>query len=94
MDQLGVLPDDAIPDITKGLSKTTHFKFAKYFADFESNLDNALMTNVSLEGTTMEQIVTVTETALTKYASYNLSGECMKVSTKSYNRLSAPPPRI
>ena len=92
LDQLGLLPNDAISDIIKGLAKTTHPNFAKLFANFESNLDNELMTSVSLDGTIMEQIVTVMETALAKYASYNLSGEWMKVSTKRYNKSSAPPP--
>ena len=68
LDQLDVLPDNAISDIIKGLAKTTHPKFAKLFADFESNLDNVLMTSVLLDGTIMEQIVTVMETALAKYA--------------------------
>ena len=54
LNQLGVLPDDTISDIIKGLAKTTHPKFTKLFAGFESNLYNTLMTSVSLEGTIME----------------------------------------
>ena len=53
LDQLGILPEDAITDVIKGLALATHAEFAKIFADFASNLKNPLM-YFDLKGTMME----------------------------------------
>ena len=58
LDQSNVLPEDAITDITKGLSMAIHVAFGKLFANFQSNLNNSLM-GLLLKGTTMEQITTI-----------------------------------
>ena len=71
LDQLGVLPDDAVTDIVQGLSLASHLKFAKMFADYASDLKNPLMKGVELDGdTAYEKISTVLTTALESYASY------------------------
>merc|ERR1712194_123102 len=73
LDQQKILPDDSIYDIIQGLSLASHIKFSKMFADYASDLKNPLMQSVMLNGSVLEQISTVLETALREYASYSLS---------------------
>ena len=95
LDQLGVLPEDAVTDIVQGLSLASHIKFAKMFADYASDLKNPLMTAVTLAGdTTFEKISTVLSTALTTYASYCLStgdDAWMRTSSVRANTATTPP---
>ena len=75
----------------KGLSLASHEDFANFFKDFEVTLKNPLL-NVKLEGTVMDQIVEVMDTALTQYTLYLLSGHCMAPLTHHANKMSTPPP--
>ena len=95
LDQLGILPEDAVGDILQGLSMASHVKFAKMFADYESNLKNPLMM-MNLKGMTMEKISMLMETALDQYASYSLatSDNHWMTPTTHVNSASHPPQGI
>ena len=69
LDQQGSLPEYAITNVLKGLYIVSHEDFAKLFKDFEITLKNPLL-NVTLEGTVMDQIVEVMDTALTQFTLY------------------------
>ena len=89
LDQSNILPGHAITDILKGLLMATHVAFGILFAGFQSNLNNTLM-NLSLKGTTMEQITTIFEQALNLYATASLSGEWMEVKHSALNSSAVP----
>ena len=72
LDQLGIFPEDAVGDSLPGLSMASHVKFAKMFADYESNLKNPPRM-INLKGTPMEKISMLMETVLDQYASYSLA---------------------
>ena len=68
IDQQGYLSEDSITNVLKGLSLASREDFTKLFKYFEITLNNPLL-NVKLEGTVMDQIVEVMDTALTQYTS-------------------------
>ena len=70
----------------------SHVKFAKMFADYESNLKNPLRM-MNLKGMTMEKISMLMETALDQYASYSLAtGDDQWITPTTHaNRASTPP---
>ena len=43
LDQLGILPEDAITGVIKGLALVAHVELAKMFANFASDLKNLLI---------------------------------------------------
>ena len=70
----------------KGLSLASHEDLAKLFKDFEITLKNPLLT-MNLEGTVMDKIVEVMETALMQYTLYSLLGQWMASSRKHADRV-------
>merc|ERR1712086_793003 len=77
----------------QGLSLASNVKFSKMFADYVSDLKNPLMQSVMLNGSVLEQISTVLETALREYASYSLffRSDAWMQGTTHAHKASVPP---
>ena len=94
INQLGVLPDNAVTNLIQGLLLAFHLKFSKMFADYASNFKNPLMKGVKLEdNTAFEMISTVLSSALETYASYLSTGDnaWMQMSSRHVNIASTTP---
>ena len=89
IDQKGSLPEYPVTNLLKGLSMASHEDLAKFLMDFEITLKNSLL-NVKMEGTVMDQIVEVMDTALTQYTSYSFKSQWMASSTHHANNMFTP----
>ena len=75
LDEAGRLPDDAIEDILKGLTKCSHEEFSKTFDTFMTFRDSGILAAGLLTGTTLEQIKTVLDEADRHFNVYNVKNE-------------------
>ena len=72
LDQKGCLPEEMPFDLLDGLANASHLRLAKVFADYRADVDNP-MNSTKLEGTTLEQVITILKTAQGMHASYCLT---------------------
>jgi len=73
--EVGKLSSDLVNDVLDGLSKSSHTKFAKHFADICSLQGQSLLGMNDIPGNLLEQIKKIFADAITAFTSFNLAGE-------------------
>ena len=79
LSEKGILYHDTVHNILKGLAIASHPGFSKLFSDFGTAIENDLMGSVVFNGTIIEKVVQIFDSALSRYTSLCLSNEWMEL---------------